>query len=66
MALTHEGLMCIAAGAVSGTHKSYFAAQLRGSGEWLMRVKLLVIRVYIYIYIYAMCPSNMVHTQASG
>lgn len=36
LALTHSGLMCIAAGAVDQMHKSYFAAQLRGSGEWLM------------------------------
>ena len=34
--LTHAGLMCIAAGAIGEMHKSYFAAQLRGSGEWLM------------------------------
>ena len=35
-ALTHAGLMCIAAGAIGPIHKSYFAAQLRGGGEWLM------------------------------
>ena len=34
--LTHAGLMCIAAGAIGPIHKSYFAAQLRGGGEWLM------------------------------
>ena len=28
--------MCIAAGALGPIHKSYFAAQLRGGGEWLM------------------------------
>ena len=28
--------MCIAAGAIGPIHKSYFAAQLRGGGEWLM------------------------------
>ena len=34
--LTHAGLMCIAAGAIGPIHKSYFAAQLRSTGEWLM------------------------------
>tara|TARA_B100000795_G_scaffold24925_1_gene16643 strand:+ start:1722 stop:1838 length:117 start_codon:yes stop_codon:yes gene_type:complete len=28
--------MCIAAGAIGPIHKSYFAAQLRGSGQWFM------------------------------
>eukprot|EP00965_Chrysotila_dentata_P081587 2694048-Pleurochrysis_carterae.AAC.1 len=40
LALTHAGLVCIAAGAVGEVHKSYYAAQLRpharGGGEWLM------------------------------
>ena len=36
LGLTHAGLMCIAAGAVEAVHKSYFAAQLRGTREWFM------------------------------
>ena len=31
--LTHAGLMCIAAGAIGPMHKSYFAAQLRGTRQ---------------------------------
>ena len=36
LALTHVGLMCIAAGSVGASHKSYYAAQLRDGGDWLM------------------------------
>lgn len=36
LGLTDAGLTCIAAGAVGSIHKSYFAAQVRSSGEWLM------------------------------
>ena len=36
LALAHSGLVCIAIGAIDQVHKSYFAAQLRESREWLM------------------------------
>ena len=41
LALAHSGLICIAAGVVDQMHRSYFAAQLRGSSKWFM-LELLV------------------------
>lgn len=35
-ALVERGFFCVAAGAVGRLHKLYFAAQLRGSADWLM------------------------------
>jgi len=34
--LTRVGLTCIAAGVLGSTHKSYFAARLRGSADMVM------------------------------